>query len=165
MHYVQYHYFLNFTFILLIWGVRTHPPCLRAYIFSAQIGIFDGRFSINCVSFTYFIRFRYLDHLDANRMAPTVCPDPIERNNVVGFKQFCTPYFRRIFGTCLWCLHIFKCPVNWHAYPVGHSTSIGNVRTNTVCKTTSLNKFVRQHYVLQCRAAAHSFQKRNVLLD
>jgi len=69
--------------------------------FSAQIGIFDGRFSINCVSFTYFIRFRYLDHLDANRMAPTVCPDPIERNNVVGFKQFCTPYFRRIFGTCL----------------------------------------------------------------
>jgi len=101
MHYVQYHYFLNFTFILLIWGVRTHPPCLRAYIFSAQIGIFDGRFSINCVSFTYFIRFRYLDHLDANRMAPTVCPDPIERNNVVGFKQFCTPYFRRIFGTCL----------------------------------------------------------------
>ena len=26
MHYLQYHYFLNFTFILLIWGVRTHPP-------------------------------------------------------------------------------------------------------------------------------------------
>jgi len=52
------------------------------------------------------IRFRYLDHLVANRMAPSMCPRaPVERSGVVGFKQFCT-----IFPTHIWCLcglHIF----------------------------------------------------------
>jgi len=36
------------------------------------------------------IRFRYLDHLVANRMAPSMCLDPLERDWVDGFKQFCT---------------------------------------------------------------------------
>ena len=47
------------------------------------------------------IRFRYLDHLFANRMAPSVCDwTPVERDGVVGFKQFCTifPHFRRTLG-------------------------------------------------------------------
>jgi len=94
-------FFKFYIYFAYLGGAYAPPPAYGPTFFSAQIGILDGHFSINCVSFTYFIRFRYFDHLDANRMAPTVCPDPIERNNVVGFKQFCTPYFRRIFGTCL----------------------------------------------------------------
>ena len=36
VRYVQYRYFL--FYILLIWGVRTHPPCLRAcYSFAPAI--------------------------------------------------------------------------------------------------------------------------------
>jgi len=35
------------------------------------------------------IRFRYLVTI-ANRMAPSTCPAPVERDGVVGFKQFCT---------------------------------------------------------------------------
>ena len=35
------------------------------------------------------IRFLYLDHLVANRMPTSMCPNPVERDGVVGFKQFC----------------------------------------------------------------------------
>ena len=56
----------------------------------------------------FSIGFRYLDHLVANRMAPSMCSTPVERDVVVGFKQFCT-----IFLPHIWCLcdpHIiFKC--------------------------------------------------------
>jgi len=42
------------------------------------------------------IRFRYLNHLVANGMAPSMCPEysgplwSVERGGVVGFEQFCT---------------------------------------------------------------------------
>jgi len=53
------------------------------------------------------IRFRYIDHLVANRMAPSMCPDHVATKwDVVGFKQF-----RTIFPPHIWCLcgpHIFK---------------------------------------------------------
>ena len=58
------------------------------------------------------IRFRYLNHLATDRMAPSMCPVPCV---VVGFKQFCT-----IFPPQIWCvcsLHILKkCRINWHAW-------------------------------------------------
>jgi len=52
------------------------------------------------------IRFRYLDHLLANRMAPA--RTPVERDGVVGSSNS-VPYFR-IFPPHIWCLcgpHIF----------------------------------------------------------
>jgi len=53
------------------------------------------------------ITFCYLNHLFANRMAPSTCPDPCGMR-WVGFKQFCT-----IFPPHIWCScgsHIFlKC--------------------------------------------------------
>ena len=51
-------------------------------------------------------RFRYLDHLVANSMAPSMCPDPrtpVERDGVLGFKQFwynIFAYYCHMFGTC-----------------------------------------------------------------
>ena len=50
------------------------------------------------------IRFPYLDHLVASRMAPSQSR-PLRNDRVVGFKQFCT-----IFLSHIWCLcgpHIF----------------------------------------------------------
>jgi len=44
--------------------------------FSAQIGIFGGNFNITRVSITYFYYISLPDHLVANRMAPSMCPDP-----------------------------------------------------------------------------------------
>ena len=58
------------------------------------------------------IRFRYLERLVANRVAPSTCPDPVERDGVVGFKPLSTiAYFRRIFG--IYAVHIFllKCRI------------------------------------------------------
>jgi len=52
------------------------------------------------------IRFRYLDHVVANRTAPSMCPDP-HGTRWGSFKQFCT-----IFPPHIWCL---CSPQNWHA--------------------------------------------------
>ena len=49
------------------------------------------------------IMFRYLDHLVANKMAPSMCP--VEQDGVVGFKQFCTIFPPQIWHLC--GLHIF----------------------------------------------------------
>jgi len=62
------------------------------------------------------IRFRYLERLVANRVAPSTCPDPVERDGVVGFKPLSTiAYFRRIFG--IYAVHIFllKCRIKRHS--------------------------------------------------
>jgi len=47
------------------------------------------------------ITFRYLGHLVANRMSRV--RTPVERDGVVGFKQFCT-IFPHIFQPHIWCL-------------------------------------------------------------
>jgi len=75
-------------------------------IFSRLNWHFDGNFNIICV-LPISTRFCYLDHLVANRMTPSMCPElrtPMERDGVVGFKQFRTIFphiqyiLRRIFG-------------------------------------------------------------------
>jgi len=54
------------------------------------------------------IMFRYLNHLVANKMAPSMCP--VEQDGVVGFKQFCTIFPPQIWHLC--GLHIFlKCHI------------------------------------------------------
>jgi len=42
------------------------------------------------------VRFRYLDQLLANRMAPSCVRTTVEPDGVVGFKQFCTIIFPHI---------------------------------------------------------------------
>ena len=56
------------------------------------------------------IRFRYLDHLVAHKMAPSRCLDPCGMSWGSCFKQFCT-----IFLPHIWCLcsphTFFKCRI------------------------------------------------------
>jgi len=43
--------------------------------FSVQIGIFNGSFNTLFITYFYYVPFYYLDHLIANRMAPSICPE------------------------------------------------------------------------------------------
>ena len=94
--------------------------CRIFHIFqqSAHIAFFPHKLAFSTAILILFvsilpvsIRFRYLNHLVANGMAPSMCPEysgplwSVERGGVVGFEQFCT-----IFPPHIWCLcgpHIF----------------------------------------------------------
>jgi len=57
------------------------------------------------------IRFCYLDHLVANRMVPSMCPDPCGTRSGSLFQAILyhiSPYFRRMFGVHAVCI-FFKC--------------------------------------------------------
>ena len=89
------------------------------------------------------IRFRYLDHLVANRMAPSMCPDPCGTRWGSWFQAILchiSAYFHRIFGVyavriffkCrikLTCLtrqnrQIFVEDVSWHASREAHAVTL-----------------------------------------
>ena len=95
-----------------------HRPISLVAAFFAYFAYFFSRrkstFSTAILTFLVFpspisIRFRYLDHLVANRMAPSVCLHS-RGTRWVGFKQFCT-----IFPPRIWCLYgphtFFKCRI------------------------------------------------------
>ena len=67
------------------------------------------------------IRFLYLDHLVAKRMAPSMCPDPCGTSWGSWFQAILyhiSAYFRRTFGFRSYGPHIFFkcCTNNWHAH-------------------------------------------------
>jgi len=65
------------------------------------------------------IRFRYLNHLVANGMAPSMCPEysgplwSVERGGVVGFEQFCTifPHISAAYLVFMRSAYFFKCRI------------------------------------------------------
>ena len=85
------------------------------------------------------IRFRYLDHLVANRMAPSVCPDPCGTRWVSWFHAIMhhiSAYFGRIFG--VYAVRIFfKCRVKL--------TCLKRNWTSTTGRSTNTSAPIRTH--------------------
>jgi len=85
------------------------------------------------------IRFRYLDHLVANRMAPSVCPDPCGTRWVGWFHAIMhhiSAYFGRIFG--VYAVRIFfKCRVKL--------TCLKRNWTSTTGRSTNTSAPIRTH--------------------
>jgi len=76
-----------------------HTAAFFAYFSKVRVShIFPHKLAFSTAVIIFFvfpllvlisIRFRYLDRLVANRMPTSMCPNPVERDGVVGFKQFC----------------------------------------------------------------------------
>jgi len=85
-----------------------------SHIFSHKLAFFDGNFNIICVLLPTSIRVRYLNHLVANscRMHHPRVRTPVERDGVVGFKQFCTvfPHISAAYLVFLRSAYFFKVP-------------------------------------------------------
>ena len=67
--------------------------------------------NIICVSMGISIRFRYLDHLVVNKMAPSMCPDPCGTRWSSWFQAILyhiSAYFCRIFG--IYAVRVFLMP-------------------------------------------------------
>jgi len=63
---------LSHASFMQTWDCCIFHHSVHITYFPTQIGIFDGNFIIICAS----VRFHYLDHLVASRMAPSMCPEP-----------------------------------------------------------------------------------------
>ena len=87
------------------YAITAYFACCRIFrIFCILFSRRKSTFSTAILTFFVFpspisIRFRYLDHLVANRMAPSMCLH-YRGTRWVGFKQFCT-----IFPPRIWCLY------------------------------------------------------------
>ena len=78
--------------------------------------------------FSISIKCRYLSHLVANRMAPSMCLDPC---GVVRFKQFCT-IFSHISASYLVFMsfaYFLSAAQNWHAYLTRQRCGAGSTPT------------------------------------
>jgi len=126
-------------------------PLFLAYFSKVRIfHIFPHKLALSTAILLLFvfllpisIRFRYLDHLVANRMAPSMCPDPCGTRWGSWFQAILchiSAYFHRIFGVyavriffkCrikLTCLtrqnrQIFVEDVSWHASREAHAVTL-----------------------------------------
>jgi len=81
--------------------------------------IFFSAFSTAILIFFVFLlpisnRFRYLDHLVANRMAPSMCPDPCGTrwgSRLQAILNHISAYFWRIFGVYAVRMFFKKCHI------------------------------------------------------
>ena len=76
-----------------------------SHIIPHKLAFSTACFNIICVSVTYFcyVSLPRLDHLVANRMAPSKCPDPCGTRWGSWFQAILydiSAYFCRIFGVC-----------------------------------------------------------------
>jgi len=79
-----------------------------AYFFPTEIGILTAILIFFVFLLPIFIRFRYLEHLAANRMALSMCLDPCGTRWSSWFQAILyhiSAYIRRIFG--VYVVHIF----------------------------------------------------------
>ena len=83
-------------------GAASFREVHKSHIFSAEIGILTAILILFMFLLIISIRFRYLNHLVANRMAPSMCPEHCETRWPwrSGFNQFCTT-----FPPHIWCSH------------------------------------------------------------
>ena len=91
--------------------------CIFAYFFPYKMAFLTTILIFFCFLLPLSIRFRYLDHLVANRR----CLDPCGTRYVVGFKQFCTIVLLHI-----WCLrgpHVKNAAWNCHALQHIHAAA------------------------------------------
>jgi len=99
---------LSHASFMQTWDCCIFHHSVHITYFPTQIGISDGNFITICAS----VRFHYLDHLVASRMAPSMCPEHCGTRLV---SSNSVPSFRHIFGVYVVCIFVSNAVYNCHA--------------------------------------------------
>jgi len=95
-------------------------------------------------------RFRYLDHLTANRMAPSMCLDPCGTGWGSWFQAILY-HISAAYLVFMWSANLFKCRTNWHAHHTWRywQTSQPELQ-GTVDTTDSVFSLLRRPWTWHC---------------
>jgi len=95
-------------------------------------------------------RFRYLDHLTANRMAPSMYPDPCGTGWGSWFQAILY-HISAAYLVFMWSANLFKCRTNWHAcHTWRYWQTSGPELQGTVDTTNSVFSLLRRPWTWHC---------------